>query len=133
MRVVFDTNVLVSATVFGGTPRTAFRVALEGTVQLVTSRDLLEEYERVLEAKFGFTAAASAAARAEIEAIADIVDAEPIAPTSRDPDDDRFLATALAGRCDAIVSGDDDLLVLEVFRDIPILTARAFVERLDER
>jgi predicted nucleic acid-binding protein len=44
----------------------------------------------------------------------------------RDPKDDKFLEPAVTGRADGIVSGDADLLVLEAFRDIPILTLAAF-------
>jgi len=44
----------------------------------------------------------------------------------RDPDDDKFLELAINGHADVIVSGDDDLLVLDTFRGIPIITAAAF-------
>jgi putative PIN family toxin of toxin-antitoxin system len=44
----------------------------------------------------------------------------------RDPDDDKFLALAVNGRADVIISGDDDLLVLDIFRGIPIITPAAF-------
>ena len=48
------------------------------------------------------------------------------APTCRDPDDDVVLATALAGECAAIVTGDQDLLVLDPFKGIRVLTPSAF-------
>ena len=44
----------------------------------------------------------------------------------RDPDDDKFLELAVNGRADVIVSGDDDLLALDTFRGIPIITPAAF-------
>jgi predicted nucleic acid-binding protein len=46
----------------------------------------------------------------------------------RDPKDDKFLELAVNGRADAIVTGDDDLLVLNPFRGIPIITPAAFVQ-----
>jgi predicted nucleic acid-binding protein len=46
----------------------------------------------------------------------------------RDPDDDKFLETAIAGEADCLVTGDGDLLVLDPFRGVRILTARAFLE-----
>jgi predicted nucleic acid-binding protein len=49
-------------------------------------------------------------------------------PVSRDPDDDNVLAAANAGRCEAIVTGDKDLLVLGEFAGIPILTPRQFFD-----
>jgi predicted nucleic acid-binding protein len=48
------------------------------------------------------------------------------APTCRDRDDDVVLATALAGECVAIISGDEDLLILDPFREIRVLTPSAF-------
>lgn len=45
----------------------------------------------------------------------------------RDPKDDKFLEVAVNGRADLIVSGDDDLLVLDPFRGIPIVTATVYV------
>jgi hypothetical protein len=50
----------------------------------------------------------------------------------RDPKDDKFLELAVAGKADVIVSGDDDLLVLDPFREIRIVPARAFLQMLDE-
>lgn len=51
-------------------------------------------------------------------------------PVSRDPDDDAVLACALAAKADLIVSGDQDLLVLQAFEGIPIVTAAQALERL---
>ena len=51
-------------------------------------------------------------------------------PISRDPDDDRVLACAIAAGADVIVSGDQDLLVLTEFQGIPILTATQTLERI---
>ena len=55
----------------------------------------------------------------------------PIPSISRDPDDDRVIACAVAGRADVIVSGDNDLLDLEQVGGIPILTAAQFLARLE--
>jgi uncharacterized protein len=60
---------------------------------------------------------------AEVRQLAEVVEPPPLpAPVCRDPDDDEVLALALAAKVDLIVSGDDDLLVLQVFEGIPILT-----------
>jgi len=50
-------------------------------------------------------------------------------PVSRDPDDDNILATAVAGNCDCIITGDKDLLVLEQFEDIKIFSPREFSDQ----
>jgi putative PIN family toxin of toxin-antitoxin system len=44
----------------------------------------------------------------------------------RDPNDDKFLELAVNGRADVIISGDNDLLMLDIFRGIPIITPAAF-------
>jgi predicted nucleic acid-binding protein len=50
-------------------------------------------------------------------------------PVSRDPDDDNILATAVAGSCDCIITGDKDLLVLKQFEGIKILSPREFADQ----
>jgi len=52
--------------------------------------------------------------------------------TSRDPDDDWVLATAVAGAADVIVTGDKDLVVLKRYHEIPIVTPRGFLELLQQ-
>ena len=67
-----------------------------------------------------------------LEALVERVEiAEPVGviQACRDPDDNKFLELALEGRAEAIVSGDDDLLALDPFQGIAIVTPRAFVEQ----
>jgi putative PIN family toxin of toxin-antitoxin system len=62
-----------------------------------------------------------------IFAAADLVTIAERVAACRDPKDDKFLELAVNGRADVIVSGDADLLALDAFRDIPIITPAAFV------
>ena len=107
--------------------------ALRGDIRLVSSFALLEELEEVLMEHFGFAARIASAVRAEVEAIADVVDPVDVPKACRDPDDDQVLAAAAVGRAEAIVSGVKDLLVLEDYVGIPILTPAQFDRRRTER
>jgi len=127
MRVVADTNTLVSGLLWQGAPRRLVDAAQARAIQFITSEPLLAELARVLtRAKFagrmqrsGFTADALLAAYRDMAKIVTPADIPSTVPT--DPDDDAVLAAALGGHAVLIVSGDRDLLDLKRFRDIPIL------------
>lgn len=130
MRVLFDTNVLVSGILFDGTPRSLMRAAIRGEVDLVTSPHLLREPEELLERKFDFAASSAAAIRSELESLAEVVVPTDVPRICRDPDDDAVLAAALEGRAAFIVTGDGDLLVLGHHVGIEIINPAGFAERL---
>ena len=95
--------------------------------KLVSSRPLLRELEEKLAGKFGFTRQETRDVIALLRGKTEIVEPASLdQPVCRDPDDDVVLATALAGECDCIVTGDKDLLVLEQFLQIPILAPADF-------
>ncbi len=132
MKVVADTIVLVSALIFpGGPPEAFYRLALEGTVDLVTSRPLLVELARVLTDKFGWQAERAEEAVAQVLRLAEIVDPqEALAVIEVDPAGNRVLEAAAEARADAIVSGDRHLLALDVWRGIEIKTPAAYMAQL---
>ena len=122
MNVVADTNVLVSALIFpGGAPEALYRLALEGRITLVTSPPLLVELGRVLTEKFGWHHDRAKEALEQLIRLGEIVKpAEVVADIQADPADNRVLEAAAAGNVAAIVSGDQHLLSLGVWRGIPI-------------
>lgn len=128
MRIVADTNTLVSGLLWQGTSRRLIDAAQVGSIQLVTTPALIAELSRVLaRTKFagrmqraGITAEELLATYAELAQIVAPTNIPPTVPT--DPDDDAVLAAALGGDAVVIVSGDNDLLDLKRFRHIPILT-----------
>lgn len=128
-RVVLDTNVLVSALVFGGTPRKVLRLAVSGAMKLIISEILLEELKGVLEGpKFRYLPNVTQLILNELLLIAEIVvPSLKIDHITSDPDDNRILECAVEGDADMIVSGDSDLLDLKEFRGIPILTPAEFL------
>ncbi|MGH2472514.1 MAG: putative toxin-antitoxin system toxin component, PIN family [Candidatus Limnocylindria bacterium] len=129
MRVLLDTNVLVSALLFGGLPRELLQRALRGEVEVVTSVRLMAEFEEVLVERFGLAPEIAQAARSEYEQLAALVRPRRVPRIARDPDDNEVLAAAAMGRADFIVTGDRDLLALERHGGRPILSPRQFEER----
>lgn len=138
MRVVFDTNTVVSALFWHGPPHQAMQAIRAGRAVLLSSEALIAELKDALSkekfiARFtalGFTVQEVVALHRDL---VKIIETEPLAePASRDEDDDEVLACAISGKADAIVSGDNDLLVLKKFQSIPIWTAVAFLGALDK-
>lgn len=135
MRVVFDTNIIVSGILSArGAARALLDLARLGHITLVTSPVLLDELEDVL-TRF-VPRAAAGEIRSAVEEIADVVGPVEVPSVTRDPDDDHVLATATAGNVAYIVSRDHDLLTLGAYQEIPILapapalhTVRAQLER----
>jgi len=126
MKVVFDTNVLISALITTGKPKELFHKAVEGKIQLVLSKDILEEFSEVA----NDPRIRKYADEDDVVAFLKVIDgvAKIIRVKSRfkavkeDPDDDVVLRTAFDGKVDCVVSGDRHLLALGEFRGIRILT-----------
>jgi putative PIN family toxin of toxin-antitoxin system len=132
IRVVPDTNILISALVFGGLPETFLDLAFAGSVLLVTSPILLDELGEKLLYKFRISPVRCDQIRNTFERIADVVSATPsLAIIKDDPDDNRVLECARAGYADYIVSGDRHLLKLASFENISIVTVRQFMESIE--
>jgi putative PIN family toxin of toxin-antitoxin system len=128
MKLVLDTNVVISGLLWSGNPRQILDAARVGRVELFTSRPLLEELTTVLERrKFEGKITASGL---PVDAIVDryavlarLVRPEPTKRIVADPDDDVVIGTALAAKADWIVSGDGHLLELRDYQGIRILAA----------
>ena len=128
MKVVFDTNVFVSAFVFPGSRgEQAFLAAQRRTVELHTSLAILTETARVLRTKFGQAADDVSAALKLVARAATIV--RPLHKLSvlDDEPDNRILECAVTAEVDLVVSGDKHLLNLKRFEGIPIVRLADFV------
>ncbi len=136
MRVVFDTNTVVSAQFWFGAPRRALDAARADRFTLIVTETLIEELRDVLSrAKFKSRIAATGKDADTLVnehlLLTEIVQpAEISSSLLRDADDLAVLACAVGGRADCIVSGDDDLLELDRFGAIPIWTANRFLNEL---
>lgn len=104
MRVVLDTNVLVSALHIGGRPRRPLDDVLRGDHTLIIGPAILSELEAVLGETCGWASDRAAAVRAELEAIAEAVTPVEVPRVCRDRDDDQILAIAITGAADALVT-----------------------------
>ena len=130
MRVVLDTNVLVSAALKQqSTPGLAAHLAAEQGTLLkshATEQQLFEVIARPY-----FVTLIAPETRVWLQTLmrrAKLVTVSERIAACRDATDDKFLELAVNGQADLIVSGDADLLVLNPFRDIPIITPAAFVQ-----
>ena len=132
-RVVLDTNVVVSALLWGGHAFHLLQAARYGRIQLFASVSLHQELEGVLSRpKFQAQLNANALSPLDLSQLyagmVTTVDAPTLTtPVSRDPQYDMVLACALAAKADVIVTGDEDLLTLSHFQNIWITKPRAAV------
>lgn len=130
MRIILDTNVFVSGVFFGGPPGEILAAWRDARIRPVLSAEIFEEYQRVgvaLKARYAGVDLEPFLALLGVHA--EFVEAPALkGPVTADPDDDKFLACALAAGVPLIVSGDWDLLEQSGWRGIRVLKPRAFVD-----
>lgn len=124
MRIVFDTNVLVAAFVAHGVCAGLYEECLLRG-RIVVSRFIHEELQERLLTKTKLSPVEMEEVVEAMRADAEFVETQPLATQiCLNADDDWILATALAAKADALVTGDRDLLVIERHEAMPILTPR---------
>jgi uncharacterized protein len=135
-RVVLDTNVLISAVLSPlGKPFACLSWVLDNAT-LIVSRELLEELDtRLARPKFSkyVDDARRRAFVVDLGLSAVHVELSGLVRVCRDPEDDKLLEAALVSHADCLVTGDQDLLVLNPFQGIPILTPAGFLEAVSQR
>ena len=129
LHVVLDTNVLISALLFGGAPREILEMIIAGSIDCSLSTAILDELRDVLQRpKFGFSCRQAAAVVEELCSVCEVVNPSMrIGVVKGDPDDDRILECALEAKAGIIVSGDSHLLELRTYRGIRILGPADFL------
>ncbi len=134
IKIVLDTNVLISATFWRGPSNEITLLASKQKISCFTSIEIIEEYARILKRDF----------KQEDNEIEEKVNAillfsQIVKPIIRinavkdDPADNKILEAALAANADYIVSGDRHLIKLEEFKETKILKAKQFLEQLGKR
>lgn len=128
---VFDNNVLVSAALLGGVPRKAFDKLLDKGKVLVSVSVLLELADVLNRPKFDKYVTHDERMRFMVGflKVAEMVEISETIKVCRDPKDDKLLELAVSGAADFLVTGDKDLLVLNPFRRVKIITPREFLEK----
>lgn len=130
MTVVIDTNVVLSAFLYGGMPKQILQMVLSGSIELASSESLLNEIRGVLHRpKFGLSAQFIQSILSEYSGIAKWK--EPIEHFSivqDDPNDNQFIDCAVAAKADYLITGDKHLQKLAVFRMVKIISVDSFLE-----
>ena len=131
MRVVLDTNVLMSAVFFGGAPEKVLRAWQAGRLELAVSPEIVEEYlatAAVLSARYPSIVLEPILAL--IAQNAGIRESQPLPDqVCSDPDDDKFLACALASRADYVISGDKALRKVSGYGNVLVVSPRQFIDQ----
>jgi putative PIN family toxin of toxin-antitoxin system len=133
-RIVLDTNVLLSAILFGGPPKQVLDLVISGAVDCCLSLAILDELRDVIRRpRFGFSAEQAFNVLEELHTVCEITN-----PTIRvtvvtiDPDDDKILECAVESTATFVVTGDRHLLNLREFRGIQIVTPAIYLKEFEE-
>lgn len=137
-RVVLDTNLVLSALVFGGGRPGALRRAWQQTrfIPLIATPTAAELLRTLSYPKFKLSAAEQEKLLADYLPWCETVkipDPPPATPVCRDPFDQPFLQLAIAGKAQFLVTGNADLLILAQEFSLPIVTAAQLLQRLESR
>ena len=131
MRVVIDTNILISAIFWPGKPKQLLNQVRRKEVTFVTSDVLLTELREVLTRRdkpFKLSEQEAQRILATVRELAEVVQPRSLVSICRDEPDNRVLESAVDGRADCIITGDKHLLNLQSFEGIKIVTVTDFLK-----
>ena len=132
VRYVIDTNVIISSAFFGGPPGQIFDEALLNDIFIFTNETLEELREVLFRSKFDdyMSRSKRVSLLEEVLSASIIVETVTIQTKSKDHKDDKFLAAAVSGNANYLITGDRDLLILQMVDGIPIISPRQGIERI---
>jgi putative PIN family toxin of toxin-antitoxin system len=129
MRIVIDTNVVVSAIFFGGRPKELIEKLVLQKFDAYASVDIVTEYKETVEELCSrFASKPGRIPLTEIISLMKIIEPVTHIDVCRDPDDNKFIECACDAKCLYIVSGDKDLLSVNKYKDVQILTVAEFLD-----
>jgi uncharacterized protein len=135
MRVVIDTNIWLSALLWGGQPNLIIKLIEKQQIQAISSENILTELTDILQKpKLQKRLSQLQLSADEVVNVAKrlmtlVAIEQIIIPELRDPKDQMVLATAIAGAVQVVISGDKDLLVLHPYANISIVLPKEFLSR----
>ena len=133
MRVVLDTNVIISGLNFHGNERRVLALARQRRFELFLSPFILGEAAIVLPREFAWGTSRIEEALADLRKSATMVEPPPLAEAvTTSMEDDRVLACAVMVSADYLVTGDRDLLRITAYRGTSMITVRTLLSLLDE-
>lgn len=132
MNLVLDTNIIISAIVFGGKPRIVFElIVVNKMARGITSQALLDELIGVLKEKFKYSKNELVKIEKLVEENFVIINPKTVPNIiKKDPFDNQVLALADEAKVDYIISGDNHLLKTRHYKNIPIITPHYFVDKI---
>ncbi len=139
IRVVLDTNIIISGTLWSGTPSRVIQAIEQGKVKPIASEAMLDELQGVLERpkftkRLELIGKTAKQVVSEYAARAEVIEVQPLGETvSEDPDDDIFIACTISGKAQMVISGDPHLLDVKQYQGIPILNVVDFLKHLSTK
>ena len=130
VKVILDTNIIISALGFGGKPREILQLVLDNQIKVITSSILLAELEDVITKKFPALSPNFERINKQIRKEFKIVKPQVSLYIVKDEDDNRVLEAAVEGKCQYIITGDKELLNLAIYKGTTIITADQFLNLL---
>ncbi|MDA8241386.1 MAG: putative toxin-antitoxin system toxin component, PIN family [Nitrospiraceae bacterium] len=130
MRVVFDTNIFISALILpGGKAEDALMRIIDGKDTLVISHEIIDEVLTVLARKFSKDAEALSRVAVDLSAVSELVIPSERLKVFDDEADNRILECAVAGRAEVVVTGDKAMLMLKKYRNIRIISMGEYLRK----
>lgn len=130
MKIVVDTNVVISGVFFGGNPRQIVEAIVDGNISAYATTEIVDEYmgiiESMIERKQGRL---RQSILSPFFSSLKMIESKTVVGISRDPDDDKFIECAIDAEALYIVSGDNDLLDIGQYEGIQIITAKEFCDK----
>lgn len=129
MKVVFDTNIFISALVIPGSlAENAILKIIEGEDALIISKEIINEVLSVLSTKFNRDREALSHVAVNLSELAELVNPAKRIRVFKDKPDNRILECALCGKADAVVTGDKEMLRLRKYKGIKIISLKEYLE-----